>query len=655
MSSMIPILLMGGLVIILMQTFTGTKSPTQSTDSNPTQKPVAGQLPKNDFTFAKVTDGEKTTVDTAHALVQLNSKGGRITRLYVRSHDRVKIPISVIEQAKDPIGTENKAIELTRGNGLDFQPHLYFRDDAQTSGAYQLSDPPLNDGAFQGTVKKDAKSGITEARYKIGVRLKDHDLEITKIYRFLPHESFFHQITVIRNLEKKEFVLGGDLLFKPFGDIGPPPIPHDDRDAGMFGRFYAHGGSMNQRVNLPLSNSILAPIGCGERHADLPHTIIEPEKGKTTLLDLVGVNSRYTFGYTRFHGPENSMHIPTGLILRNHVDPTGKEALTTFFRSFKLTPAAGDVDLGDAGGNIDADGKIRAENSNSAKIKAAQSRSDILVIDNTVYFGVKSDEGHSFSNSALVAAEMGITTPDSLARKVIYSSPLLSVFSGIRDGIVWVMRFCYTYIGNYGWVIIIIAVLFKLLTFPLNQMQAKSMKKMSALKPEMDKINERYAENPQEKQKRIMELYKKHNINPAKGCLPILIQMPIFIALYSAFSESIELWHSPFILWMKDLSTPDTVYIIKELFVTQNFHINILPLVMVGSQILQQRLTQVAADPQQKMLMYMMPFIMLIFFWNIPSGVTLYWTVQNILAVLWQLGVNTFGKDEALKVSKARK
>ena len=83
-------------------------------------------------------------------------------------------------------------------------------------------------------------------------------------------------------------------------------------------------------------------------------------------------------------------------------------------------------------------------------------------------------------------------------------------------------------------------------------MQAKSMKRMTSLKPEMDKINELYADNAQEKQKKMMELYKKHKINPAKGCLPILIQMPVFIALYSAFSESVELWKSPFIFWMTD-------------------------------------------------------------------------------------------------------
>jgi len=165
----------------------------------------------------------------------------------------------------------------------------------------------------------------------------------------------------------------------------------------------------------------------------------------------------------------------------------------------------------------------------------------------------------------------------------------------------------------------------------------------------MERINEKYADNPQEKQKKTMELYKKHNVNPAKGCLPILIQIPIFIALYSAFSESIELWKSPFIFWMTDLSQPDTAYVIKDLIFWKdvNFHVNILPLFMVVSQLLQQRLTTVVTDPQQKIMMYMMPVIMIFFFWTMPSGVTLYWTIQNILAIGWQLISNRFSSDEA--------
>ena len=139
-----------------------------------------------------------------------------------------------------------------------------------------------------------------------------------------------------------------------------------------------------------------------------------------------------------------------------------------------------------------------------------------------------------------------------------------------------------------------------------------------------------------------MQLYKDHNINPAKGCLPILIQMPVFIALYSAFSEAIELWRSPFIFWMTDLSAPDTVAIIPFI----GIGLNILPLLMVASQFLQQRFTTVVTDPQQKMLMYMMPVMMLFFFWEMPSGVTLYWTVQNVIAVVWQLITNKFADDD---------
>ena len=116
----------------------------------------------------------------------------------------------------------------------------------------------------------------------------------------------------------------------------------------------------------------------------------------------------------------------------------------------------------------------------------------------------------------------------------------------------------------------------------------------------------------------------------------MVIQIPIFIALYSAFSESVELWRSPFIWWMTDLSGPDTIMIIPDLIFVKNFHVNILPLVMVATQLLQQMTTTMSADPQQKTMMYIMPIVMIFFFWNMPSGVTLYWSVQNLITVLWQ-------------------
>ena len=279
---------------------------------------------------------------------------------------------------------------------------------------------------------------------------------------------------------------------------------------------------------------------------------------------------------------------------------------------------------------------------NYERVLRTSGRADALVVDSQVFFGVRRDESHFFYNQALALSEFGSSESDDRARRIISS---FALFSKLKDAIVWAMHHVYNLTGNYGWTIIIIASLFKLLTFPLNQMQAKSMKRMSILKPEMERINEKYADNPQEKQKKVMELYKKHNINPAKGCLPLLIQMPVFIALYSAFSESIELWNSPFVLWMTDLSSPDTIYVLNFLFI-QDFNLNILPLLMVGSQILQQKLTTATMDPQQQTMMYMMPFIMLFFFWSMPSGVTLYWTVQNMLAIVWQLVAEKFMDNE---------
>jgi YidC/Oxa1 family membrane protein insertase len=179
----------------------------------------------------------------------------------------------------------------------------------------------------------------------------------------------------------------------------------------------------------------------------------------------------------------------------------------------------------------------------------------------------------------------------------------------------------------------------------LNQKQADSMKKMQELSPQIKEINEKYEKDPQLKQQKIMELYKTNKVNPMGGCLPMLIQIPIFIALYTAFSDTVDLWESPF-LWVNDLSEPDTVYTLPSSLGIFALNVNLLPLVMVGSQILQSRFTVVSTDPNQKMMMYLMPLVMLYFFWSMPSGVTLYWTIQNILSILQQLWTNKFGKDK---------
>lgn len=228
----------------------------------------------------------------------------------------------------------------------------------------------------------------------------------------------------------------------------------------------------------------------------------------------------------------------------------------------------------------------------------------------------------------------------------LYKAFDFGITAPIRDLIVIFLKFFYNFIPNYGIGIIIFAVLFKVVFFPLNQAQANSMKKMQVLQPELKIINEKYKNNPQEKQKKIMELYQKHKANPLGGCLPMVIQVPIFIALYSAFSSAYELWQSPFVLWITDLSEPDTLYTFDStLPLLGGFNLNILPLVMVVSQYLQTSLTMVSGDANQQRMMKFLPLVMLIFFWNMPSGVVLYWIMFNLLSVLQQFYTN-IKKDE---------
>ncbi len=623
LGSFLPVLLLGLGLVLFMQLGGGSKTP-------------APEETHEETTGAKLTDfefqtgpGEVSVIDAGNFVIKLSSKGGRIDKFYVKKTAELAVPDSVLK-SEDAEAQSYQAFEGSRGHGFDFQLHNYYYGD----GAAQLGNPALNNALFKKEGPFVDKDGVQEIRFRLPVRLRGQNMEIVKVYRFLKNEHFFRQITVLRNLDKKEFVWGGPMYFRPFGDVGPESEMQGGINHTIHGRFYYYNGELTHRMNTPPSNSMLAPLGCGENLKDKPYSVY---LGKPDSLRFVGAHSKYFFAYTRFMENGNALDQPDGMALRNEIDPEGKRSFTTILNDVKLAPSAGSLDL--QPGNSETTGTREY-------VRNLQQRNDAIILDQQVYYGIRTDDSHTLFNDAVARAEFGSSDTDKEARGIIYTSSFLALFSKVRDGIVWLMRFLHVYLGNYGWVIIIIAVGFKLITFPLNQMQAKSMKRMSALKPELEKIQEKYADNPQEKQRRTMEVYKKHNVNPAKGCLPIVIQIPVFIALYSAFSESIELWRSPFILWMQDLSAPDTIYVIKDLYFAKDFHLNILPLFMVASQLLQQRLTTVITDPQQKIMMYMMPIIMIFFFWTIPSGVTLYWTVQNVLAIVWQLVTNRMTDDE---------
>ena len=181
--------------------------------------------------------------------------------------------------------------------------------------------------------------------------------------------------------------------------------------------------------------------------------------------------------------------------------------------------------------------------------------------------------------------------------------------------------------GSYGWSIIIITIMVRMLFWPITQKANKSMKRMQKLQPQMKEIRAKYKDDPQTMNAKVMELYRTEKVNPLGGCLPILLQIPVFIALYSTLNGAVELRQVSF-WWIQDLAKPDTVATIFGLA------INPLVISMTGLMVLQQRLTPAAMDPTQQKMMMFMPVMMLFMLYSLPAGLTLYWTVSQSLAIL---------------------
>jgi YidC/Oxa1 family membrane protein insertase len=192
----------------------------------------------------------------------------------------------------------------------------------------------------------------------------------------------------------------------------------------------------------------------------------------------------------------------------------------------------------------------------------------------------------------------------------------------ISLGIFWLMKQIYQLIGNWGWSIVLVTFIIKALFYKLSERSYKSMAAMRQLQPRMLALKERYGDDKQKMSQATMELYKSEKINPLGGCLPILVQIPVFIALYWVLLESVELRQAPFIGWIQDLSVKDPYYI--------------LPVVMGLTLLLQQRLNPQPTDPVQAKVMLAMPVIMTILFVNFPAGLVLYWVVNNALSILQQ-------------------
>ena len=215
---------------------------------------------------------------------------------------------------------------------------------------------------------------------------------------------------------------------------------------------------------------------------------------------------------------------------------------------------------------------------------------------------------------------------------------LKSIGVGLQDAIdygwfywlaipfLYILKFMKAYVLNYGIAIIILTTVIKIIFWPLGNLSSKSMKAMKDIQPKIDALKEKYKNDQSKLGQETMALYREHKVNPFSGCLPMLIQIPVFFGLYKALMYSIELRHSPFFFWIQDLSAKDPYYI--------------TPIIMGASQFLVQKMTPQMGDPTQQKIMLFMPVIFMFFFINFPSGLVIYWLFNNILQVGQQYYIN---------------
>ena len=260
------------------------------------------------------------------------------------------------------------------------------------------------------------------------------------------------------------------------------------------------------------------------------------------------------------------------------------------------------------------------------------------------------DETHTFTARKLSGSNIylfGFTTPNWTVAPGSSYTEKASFYAGPKDqyklreispglnltvdyGFLWwlaeplfaLLTFIHGVVSNWGISIILLTMIVKALLYPLSATSLRSMAKMRRLQPEMARLKERYGDDRQQFSQAMMELYKKEGTNPLGGCLPMLLQMPVFLALYWTLMESVELRHSPFFLWIRDLSDMDPYFI--------------LPILMGGSMFLNQMMQPEPPDPVQAKVFKFMPIMFTFFFLWFPSGLVLYWLVNNLLSVLQQ-------------------
>jgi YidC/Oxa1 family membrane protein insertase len=247
---------------------------------------------------------------------------------------------------------------------------------------------------------------------------------------------------------------------------------------------------------------------------------------------------------------------------------------------------------------------LAASSVSATQVPAGASRSFAM----TVFLGPKLQK-------QLAAAGPNLQRATDFGRLFVIAEPLFSALS-------WV----HSVTGNWGVAILIVTCLLKLIFYPLSEASGKSMAKMRALQPRMKNLQEQYKDDKEKLSRATMELYQREKVNPVSGCLPMIIQIPVFFAFYYVLVESVEMRQAPFALWLNDLSSPDPYYI--------------LPILMAGAMFIQQRLNPTSPDPVQAKVMMFMPIFMSALFIFLPSGLVLYYVMNTALGVLQQWNIN---------------
>ena len=211
-------------------------------------------------------------------------------------------------------------------------------------------------------------------------------------------------------------------------------------------------------------------------------------------------------------------------------------------------------------------------------------------------------------------------------------------FDIIAQPTLMLLNFFHGIFKNYGIAIILVTIIFKAVFWPITQKGLKSMKNMQKLQPKMVKLKEKYKDDPAKMNQEVMNLYKTYKVNPLGGCLPMVLQIPVFFALYKVLLMCVELRHAPFMLWITDLSAPDRLYIGVDIPYVGG--IPVLTLLMGASMFLQQKMTPTTADPTQAKIMMFLPVVFTFMFINFASGLVLYWFVNNLLAIFQQQMIN---------------